>query len=188
MTSEQELLARLERWSRAQPNTPNIFDVIATRDGELFAAYVLKAFRAATRQAVIERLEHQAVTAFAQATAEAANPVMRVFDGLAGAWKLADEERLALLGISEPDHLHALRASAIDDLTIDTIERVVILVDIFEALNTLLPVSERADAWLRAPNAAPTFGGRPAIQKMVDGGLEGLRAVRAYLWAQRWSC
>lgn len=188
MTSEQKLLARLERWLQAQPKTPNIFDVLATRDGELFAAYVLNAFRAATRKAVIERLEHQAVTAFAQATAEAANPVMRVFDGLAGAWKLADEERLVLLGIGEPDHLQALRASAIDDVTMEVIERVVILLDIFQALNTLFPVPERADAWLRAPNAAPAFGGRPAIQKMVDEGLEGLRAVRAYLWAQRWSC
>lgn len=188
MTGEQDLLARLERWLEAQPELPTIFDVIATRDGELLAAYLLKAFRAAAREAVIERLEHEAVTKLSDGTAEATNPAMRVFDGLAGGWKLKGEEKLVLIGVKGPAELQALRTSALEDVTLETIERVIILLDIFQALNTLLPVPERADAWLRAPNGAPRFGGRSAMEMMVNEGLEGLRAVRAYLWAQRWSC
>lgn len=187
MASDDELLAKLEAWMAAHSEPPTIFDAIATRDGELFAAYVLKAFRGAARQAVIERLEHEPLTTFPEATAGAANPVMRVFDGLAGAWKLTEEEKLVLLGISEPAHLQALRASALDDVPIETIERVIILLDIFKAINVLLCEPRRADSWMRSPNSTSIFGGRSALDVMAARGLEGLREVRAYLNAELWS-
>lgn len=187
MTSEAELLAKLEAWVAAHAKPPTIFDAIATRDGELFAAYILKAFRVAAREAVIERLSLEAATTFAAEAGAAANPLIRVFDGLAGAWRLEATEILAVLGLDDAAELKQLRATVIEQVGIEIIERVVILLDIFKAINTLLPEADRADAWIRATNAAPIFNGRSALDVMTHEGLAGLRGVRAYIQAQVWS-
>ncbi|MFC7498454.1 antitoxin Xre/MbcA/ParS toxin-binding domain-containing protein [Enterovirga sp. GCM10030262] len=64
------------------------------------------------------------------------------------------------------------------------LERLAILLDIFQAINTLLPIGERADAWMRKPNRAPLFEGRSAIDIMLDHGVEGMRKLRSYLQSQ----
>jgi hypothetical protein len=45
----------------------------------------------------------------------------------------------------------------------------------------LFPAPEVADAWMRKPNAAPLFGGRSALQRMLAGNVSDLNAVRRYL-------
>jgi hypothetical protein len=52
-------------------------------------------------------------------------------------------------------------------------------------LQILLPLKERADAWVRQPNAAPLFGGRSALDRMMGGQVADLYVVRHYLDAQR---
>jgi hypothetical protein len=37
---------------------------------------------------------------------------------------------------------------------------------------------------LRAPNKAPLFGGRSALDRMTNDGFQGLSVVSQYLWAQ----
>ncbi len=184
---ENELLARLEEWLAGQSEPPTLFDVIATGDRELLAAFILKGFRAAARQAVVERFEREATMTFASELTAATAAVMRVFDGLARAWSLEVDERLALLGLADAAELHAMWTISLDEVPTEVIERVAILLDIFKAINTLLPEPSRADAWIRVPNRAPMFGERSALKLMIDGGLEGLREVRAYLQAQIWS-
>ena len=44
---------------------------------------------------------------------------------------------------------------------------------------------ERADAWLRKPNEAATFGGKSALERMLSGNVADLFVVRQYLDAQR---
>jgi hypothetical protein len=46
-------------------------------------------------------------------------------------------------------------------------------------------VAERADEWVRRPNAAPLFGGRSALDRMLGGQVADLYVVRQYLDAQR---
>jgi hypothetical protein len=60
---------------------------------------------------------------------------------------------------------------------------------IYKALQILLPQQAAADAWVRRPNAAPLFGGRPALDRMLSGNVADLYVVRQYLDAQRggWS-
>lgn len=77
-----------------------------------------------------------------------------VFDGLATAWKLNERERLSLLGLTDAPELKELRGFGARDLPTESIERVVILLDLFEAINTLLPHPARADSWGRSPNGA----------------------------------
>lgn len=52
---DDALFAKLDAWLASQPSPPTLVDVIATKDGELFAAYTLRAFRAATAEAVWRR-------------------------------------------------------------------------------------------------------------------------------------
>jgi hypothetical protein len=187
MASEEALFAKLETWVQAQFEPPNLSDVMQTGDADLIGAFVLKVFRAAARNAVTDRLEREGSNLAFRASSEAANAVMRVFDGLGKAWELNGSEKLALLGISELVELEVLRASPLDEITHETIGRVTILLDIFRAVLSLLPVPERANDWVRKPNTAPFFGGRSPMQKMLGDGMKGLGEVRAYLWAEVWS-
>ena len=187
MANEDQLLAKLEAWLSTQPQAPAIFDVMATGDRELLAAFVLKGFRAAARQAVLDRVEGEGAAMFTPQLTDAAAPVIRVFEGLARAWSLDERERLVLLGLSQEADLEALRSASVDEIPIKIVERVAILLDTFKSINTLLPEPSRADAWIRAPNCASTFGGRSALDVMIGRGLEGLREVRAYLNAQIWA-
>lgn len=146
--------------------------------------FILQGFQIAARQAVVDRLEGEATTTFASEATSIASTVLRVFDGIARAWSLKQSEKVELLGLSTAADLQELRISPIDEVPTEIIERVAILLDIFKAINTLLPQPDRADAWMRAPNRAPAFGGRSALDVMVGKGLEGQRGVRSYLQAQ----
>lgn len=67
----------------------------------------------------------------------------------------------------------------------DTLERISYIFGIFSALQVLLPQPEAADAWIKKPNAAPLFGGRSALDRMLSGQIGDLYLVRQYLDAQR---
>ena len=56
--------------------------------------------------------------------------------------------------------------------------------NIYAALQILLPIPERTDAWIKLPNTAPLFGGASALDLMLKGGVEHLRAVAQYLEGQ----
>ena len=133
MPREGKLLARLEHWLAARAAPPTLFDVIETGDRELLAAFILKGFRATARQAVVERLDREGVSTFASELSNATATVLRVFDGIAGAWSLDNGEKLALLGLTTAAELQVLRAAPLDEVPTEIIERVAIVVDIFKA-------------------------------------------------------
>ncbi len=51
-------------------------------------------------------------------------------------------------------------------------------------LQTLFPDEQAADEWVRRPNAARTFGGGSALDRMLSGQVADLYVVRQYLDAQ----
>lgn len=110
---------------------------------------------------------------------------LRAFFGLASAWGLSELEQMRLLGLASSATLHAWNAGRVSKMSGDTLERISYLLGIFEAINVLIPDNKRADAWMRAPNKAPLFGGRSALDRMTSGNLGDLYAVRQYLDAQR---
>lgn len=115
-----------------------------------------------------------------------ATPVMRVFMGLAEAWELSEDEQLALLGLSTADEFQRLKLiKSKAELPAGIINRLSVLVRIFEAINTLLPEPDRADQWMRKPNKATLFGGQSALELMLEG-LGGMRMVLRYLQAEVW--
>jgi len=113
------------------------------------------------------------------ANAERALPV---FFRIADAWALSRREAAHLLGLSE----EALREVRDGARTVDgaTVVRLSYVFNIYAALATLLPIAERAHAWLKRPNSAPMFGGTSAIDYLMGGGVERLAALGAYLTSE----
>jgi hypothetical protein len=119
--------------------------------------------------------------------AQLGGPGLRAFGNIAKLWNLTDQEQAQLLGLDlavlEDSRVRARGRQAVS-LSKDTLERLSCVFGIFSALHELLPSDERRAAWLRAPNKAPLFGGRSALDRMTNDGFQGLSVVSQYLWAQ----
>ena len=118
-------------------------------------------------------------------TADLTGPALRTFFGLAKAWDLKVAEQRKLLGDPPESTFFKWKREHDGALSRDVLERISYLLGIYKALQILFPDPAQADAWLRRPNAAPPFGGHPALARMLSGNVADLFVVRQYLDAQR---
>jgi hypothetical protein len=118
-------------------------------------------------------------------TVETARKVLRAFFNIAKAWRLTPGEQEVLLGVSQPTCYRWRNDQVASALPVDTLERLGYILNIYAALQILLPVQERADAWVRQANTAPLFGGEPALKRMLGGRVGDLKVVADYLDAMR---
>lgn len=116
---------------------------------------------------------------------KASSPALRTFFRIANAWKLENKEQMALLGNPPRSTFFRWRRAKGVVLPKDTLERLSYIFGIYGALQVLLPRPDAADAWIKRPNAAPLFGGRSALDRMLSGQVGDLFLVRQYLDAQR---
>lgn len=121
--------------------------------------------------------------------AEFAGPALRTFFRIADAWNLRPDEARRILGDPARSTFFHWKRTGEGQLSRDTLERVSYVLGIYKALQILLPQEGAANAWVRKPNAAPLFGGRSALDRMLSGNVADLYVVRQYLDAQRggWS-
>jgi Protein of unknown function (DUF2384) len=107
---------------------------------------------------------------------------LRSFTRIAAAWGLTVDEQLQLLGAPPRSTFFAWRKHP-DKAALprDTLERLSNILGIYKSLQILLPDAAAADAWVRKPNAAPLFGGRSALARMLAGNVSDLNLVRRYL-------
>ena len=125
------------------------------------------------------------ITAQPSKTAGAA---LRTFFNIATAWNLNETEAMTLLGFDErtrSTYFKWKREPEKARLTREKLERLSYIFGIYKDLQILLPRAESADAWVRRPNDATLFGGRPALDRMMSGNVADLYVVRKYLDAQR---
>ena len=118
-------------------------------------------------------------------SAAAAQAALRTFWRLAEAWKLDVSEQTALLGVGRTTLYQWKKGVVSAGLDRHVLERLSYLFGIYAALQILLPAAQQADCWVRQPNAAPLFGGRSALARMLGGQVADLYVVRQYLDAQR---
>ena len=109
---------------------------------------------------------------------------LKAFFRIVDLWKLNVEDQQILLGIPRSTLFH-WRKYGNDHLSPDTLERISYILGIYKALQILLPDPAAADAWVKKPNKAPLFGGKPALERMRQGRIADLYLVRHYLDAQR---
>jgi hypothetical protein len=110
---------------------------------------------------------------------------LRAFANIAEAWGLSVAEQLQLLGIASRSTFFKWRRERNPRLPRDTLERLSYLLGIYKSLQILLPDARAADEWVRKPNTAPLFNGRPALERMLSGQVADLFVVRQYLDAER---
>ena len=118
------------------------------------------------------------------ASPAAATAALRTFWKLAETWELSAAEQATLLGVGRTT-LYQWKQGKVGSLDRHQLERLSYLFGIYAALQILFPLARRANEWLRKPNAAPLFGGRSALERMLGGQVGDLFVVRQYLDAQR---
>jgi hypothetical protein len=117
-------------------------------------------------------------------------PGLRSFFRIAEEWGLNVREQATLLGTPESTYYNWKKlALGQRDVALgrDTLERLSYILGIYKALEMLLPQS--ASGWVKRPNTAPLFGGRPALDRMLSGNVSDLYVVRQYLdaWRGGWA-
>jgi hypothetical protein len=111
-------------------------------------------------------------------------PALRSFFRLATKWGLTAEQERVLLGSPGRSTYFRWKKDQAGALPKDALERISYLLGIYKALHILFPRDEQADGWVKRPNAAPLFGGRTALDRMLGGQVGDLYLVRQYLDAQ----
>jgi len=119
------------------------------------------------------------------ATEGLSGPALRTFFRIADAWKLSSEDARTLLGSPQRSTFFQWKKAGEGQIGRDTLERISYILGIYKALQILLPEANAADAWVRQPNSAPLFGGKPALDRMLSGNVSDLYVVRQYLDAWR---
>lgn len=126
-----------------------------------------------------------AATSLRDAAQEAAPAALRAFFRIADRWRLSNDDARILLGRPPASTFYRWKAGRAGALGGDVLERLSYVLGIYKALQILLPDPDAADVWVRRPNDAAPFGGRPALARMLSGNVADLFIVREYLDAER---
>lgn len=118
-------------------------------------------------------------------SAESAAAALRTFFRIADAWGLSNDQQRQLLDCGRSTFYEWKSGRVKRGLDNATLERISHVFGIYAALQVLLPIPERAHAWIKRENAAPLFGGKSALDRMLAGQVSDLFVVRQYLDAQR---
>jgi len=136
-----------------------------------------------TGQSIMEATSLQTTTPVS--AKEVSRPALRTVFRVLAAWGLSNKEQIKLLGNPPKSTFYRWKQGESAVLSQDTLERLSYIFGIYSALQLLLPRPDAADAWIKKPNAAPLFGGRSALERMLSGQVADLYIVRQYLDAQR---
>lgn len=120
-----------------------------------------------------------------QERAELGGAGFRVFMNVADAWQLNVAERTCLLGDIAESTYHKWRTGKIGELSRDQLERLSLLLGIYKALRLIFSDEGTTVRWIRGTNTDAPFAGRSPLQRMLDGSIDDLYAVRRYLDAWR---
>lgn len=122
-----------------------------------------------------------ATTATIEEVREDAAVALRAFFSLADDWQLGIEEQRTVLGMPSRTTFYRWRGGYIGALSVDLVERLSHLLAIYGALHRIYLEHDHADAWVRRPNSAPLYGGRPPLERLLDGRIADLYVVRRHL-------
>jgi len=102
---------------------------------------------------------------------------LSVFDKATEALGLRIEDKAKLLNVGRTKYFEIKKHPA-PELDVDRRDRLGYFLAIYELSGRLVGSPE---AWLKAPNKAPLFGGRPPLDRIQEGRIESLLATLTYL-------
>jgi hypothetical protein len=110
---------------------------------------------------------------------------VKLFLKLSELWRLANDQRRALLGeISKPTY-HNWQNGKVGTLTRDQLERISLVLGIHKGLKLLFADEANATRWFKSPNRDLPFGGISPLERALRGSIDDLYAVRRYIDAWR---
>ncbi len=110
---------------------------------------------------------------------------VKMFFKLSELWRLAVDQRRALLGdISRPTY-HNWQGGKVGVLTRDQLERISLVLGIHKGLRLLFADEASATRWFTSPNRDLPFGGQSPLERALRGSIDDLFAVRRYIDAFR---
>lgn len=113
------------------------------------------------------------------------SPAIALFLRTSDLWDLKVEDRMSILGGISRQTYHNWKSGKVATLTRDQLERISLTLGVLKALRLIFAEDQQAAGWLKAANTDAGFGGRPPLEIMADGGVNGLYQVRRYLDAWR---
>jgi hypothetical protein len=112
-------------------------------------------------------------------------PAMRTFLNVCATWNLSVNQQRGLLGWPPSSTYYKYKANQTGTLSFDMLSRISLVLGIYKALHVLYPQPELADQWIKLRNANPMLGGKPPLELMIDGGIDGLYRIRRLLDSRR---
>jgi hypothetical protein len=109
----------------------------------------------------------------------------RTFMNIADQWKLTVAERTCLLGDIAESTYHKWRSGKIGEQSRDQLERLSLILGIYKALRLIFSDELTGTRWLRGSNSDTPFASRSPLERMLNGSIDDLYAVRRYLDAWR---
>ncbi len=106
---------------------------------------------------------------------------MRAYPRIAHDWGLREQDAALLLGVPDSTYRRWRKSPARARLDVNHLERLSLILGIYQALQILLPRTDSADSWLRRPNDNPQFGGHPPLERLRSGLVSDLYVVRQHL-------
>jgi hypothetical protein len=110
---------------------------------------------------------------------------VKLFMRLSNLWRLAVDQRRALLGdVSRPTY-HNWQRGKVGTLSRDQLERISLVLGIYKGLKLLFADDASATRWLTSPNRDLPFGGLSPLERALKGSIDDLYVVRRYIDAWR---
>lgn len=109
----------------------------------------------------------------------------RTFMTIADQWQLSVTERVCLLGDIAESTYHKWRSGKLGEPSRDQLERLSLLLGIYKALRLIFSDESTGTRWLRGVNTEAPFSSRSPLERMLNGSIDDLYAVRRYLDAWR---
>ena len=97
-------------------------------------------------------------------------------------------QQLVLLGDVPATTYHHWKSKGVRSLSLDTLERISLVLGIWKGLRLLFADDAVAVRWLKAENTDLPFGGLSPLDAMLRGSIDDLYAVRRYVdgWRGVW--
>ncbi len=111
--------------------------------------------------------------------------ILRVFCQIAREWGLTVGEQRILLGGIAASTYHKWKAGTVGALSYDQIERISLVLGAYKGMKLLFADDAAGLRWFQAGNDESVFGGQSPLNRMLQGSIDDLYAVRRYIDAWR---
>ncbi len=115
----------------------------------------------------------------AQNTTRTAKVALSAFFNITAAWKIKVKDQIILLGHPSESTYYNWKKGKAASISLDTLERISLIIGIYKDLRILFPIESQANAWVHKDNER--FNGNSAISFMLKGQHTQLIYMRRYL-------